>query len=105
MFALNILLAVNSEITTRGVAIAISGLVIVFVALILISVFIASLPRILEIVARFWPEVDEPHAVESHPESLVADDGHVLAAIGFVLHTEFQHQLSTEQTQPVGKKA
>ena len=70
-----------------------------FVALILISLFIASLPRILEQVAGIWPEVEDRHAMsrEGHPESLVADDAHVLAAIGFVLHTELQRRLAAEK--------
>jgi hypothetical protein len=79
-----------------GIPIAYSGLLIVFSALLLISLFIASLPHILGIVAKVYPEVDETHSRPSHPESQVADDGNVLAAIGFVLHTEMQRQLAAE---------
>ena len=82
-----------------GVAIAATGLIIVFTALMLISVFIASLPRILEMVAEVWPEVDDPHSRTSHPESQVPDDAAVLAAIGFVLHTEMQKQLAAEKSK------
>jgi Na+-transporting methylmalonyl-CoA/oxaloacetate decarboxylase gamma subunit len=80
-----------------GLAVAATGLLIVFTALILISLFIASLPRLLELVAQIWPETDEAHGHPSHPESQVADDGAVLAAIGFVLHTELQKQLAADQ--------
>lgn len=87
--------------TPEGVSIAIAGLTIVFVALLMISLFIASLPRLLEFVAQIWPEVDERHSAqvsgEVYPESSVPEDGASLAAIGFVLHTELQRQLAAEQ--------
>lgn len=79
----------------RGFSIAMVGLLIVYVALVLISVFIALLPRVLGWLSHLWPEVDEHHGVEpaeNDPDEQLA----VLAAIGFVLHTEFQRQLSSE---------
>ena len=85
-----------SEGMARGYSIAIAGLAIVFTALILISVFIASLPRVLTLVSQVWPEVDEAHARHTHAESQVPEDGAVLAAIGYVLHTEIQRQLASE---------
>ena len=81
----------------RGVAIAVAGMLIVSVALSVIALFIAALPRILEWAGKYLPEVEEPHAGRSHPESLVPDDDKVLAAIGFVLHSEFQRQLANER--------
>lgn len=75
---------------SRGWSIAISGLLIVFSALLLISLFIGFLPKALEVVARFWPEVDEVRSERGHPESHMPDEMDVLAAIGFVLHTELQ---------------
>ncbi len=72
--------------------IAAVGLLIVFVALVLISLFIATLPRLLTIVGHLWPEVDDHHGLE-HSESEPEDDLEVIAAIGFVLHSEFQRQL------------
>lgn len=83
----------------RGVAIAVAGLLIVFTALLLITLFIASLPRLLGMLARGWPEVDEHHHWESHPESFLPENDTVLAAIGFVLHTEFQKQLKADETR------
>lgn len=80
-----------------ALAIAATGLIIVFTALILISLFIASLPHILQVVAHIWPEVDEGHPHVTHPESQVPDDGAMLAAIGFVLHTEMQKQLAADK--------
>jgi Na+-transporting methylmalonyl-CoA/oxaloacetate decarboxylase gamma subunit len=75
-----------------ALVIAAVGLTIVFVALVLISLFIAMLPRVLTLIGHFWPEVEEHHAVE-HVESETNEDLAVLAGIGFVLHTEFQRQL------------
>ena len=93
-----LLLVDEGDKASEGLAIAFAGLVIVFTALILISLFIASLPRMLAVVNRYWPEVDEAPGPVSHPESQVPDDGAVLAAIGFVLHTEFQRQLNSDET-------
>ena len=75
-----------------GLVIAAVGLTIVFVALVLISLFIATLPRVLTLIGHLWPEVEDHHAVE-HVESATDEDLAVLAAIGWVLHTEFQQQL------------
>ena len=83
----------------EGLQIAISGMLIVIIALLLISLFIAVLPKLLERLSQIWPESESHHAHESHeshPESLRPDDDVVLAAIGFVLHTEFQRQLNTD---------
>jgi len=43
-----------------GFMISASGLSIVFVSLILISIYIALLPRVLELVHRILPEADHP---------------------------------------------
>ncbi len=93
-----ILLAVQIDTLGRGVAIAFAGLLIVFVALLLISLFIATLPRVLVRVARVWPEIDEPSVVDGQAESRLAEDeSRILAAIGFVLHTELRRELAAEQ--------
>ncbi len=97
---MELLLAVDGAILSRGLAIAFSGLVIVFVALLLISLFIASLPKLLVVVAKVWPEVDEPHAIRNDSVEQPITDGHILAAIGFVLHTELQKQRMAESNKP-----
>ena len=86
------------ETAIRGLSIAAAGMLIVMLALTFISLFIAGLPRILAAVAKVYPEPVERHVKRTHPESLVADDEAVLAAIGFVLHTEFQMQLVGKNT-------
>lgn len=65
----------------QGIAIALTGMIIVFCVLTMISVFIVFLPKILAIVAQKYPE-QEMHS-EQTPEE---DDGPLLAALGFVLH-------------------
>jgi len=87
-----------SETAEEGLSIAATGMLIVMLALTFISLFIAALPRILAAVAKVYPEPVERHAKRTHPEGSVADDEAVLAAIGFVLHTEFQKQLVGEKT-------
>jgi hypothetical protein len=47
---------------------------------------------VLEWINVHWPEVEDHHGVET-PESGQENDLAVLAAIGFVLHTEYQRQL------------
>ncbi len=88
-----------------GLPIAGAGLMIVFLALMLISLFIAALPYVVEMLATIVPETDGHHgdstqgstqrSNQGHPESLVPDDSAVLAAIGFVLHTELQRHVSS----------
>ncbi|QDT13840.1 OadG family protein [Planctomycetes bacterium K23_9] len=84
------------SIAARGIAIAITGMAIVAFALLLIIAFISALPKLLAIVERFVPESEDPHVrtanSQSHPESQVADDDAVLAAIGFVLHSRLQNK-------------
>ncbi len=87
----------------EAATIAIAGMLIVGCALTLISLFIAALPKVLGLIEKRWPEVDDGHGNRSHPESQVPDDGAVLAAIGFVLHTELQKQIDQEQSASKSK--
>ncbi len=85
---------VRQENLAEGGTIALVGLLIVFLVLIFLSVFIATLPKVLDLVGKFLPESDEHHSIadEEHNEDAELE---LLAAIGFVLHTEFQRQVST----------
>jgi Na+-transporting methylmalonyl-CoA/oxaloacetate decarboxylase gamma subunit len=66
-----------------GLGIAATGMIIVFAALTLISIFIGLLPRILESRAIGIPPESPPQGV-SLPVS--TSDNEVAAAIGFVMH-------------------
>lgn len=81
---------------SQGLSIAFAGLMIVFLALILISLFITALPKVVAMLETLIPEEDHHAGVpEGHPESSVPDDAALLAAIGFVLHTELQRHVSS----------
>jgi len=74
-----------------GFAIAGTGLLIVFVALTMISVFIALLPKVLAILAVFLPPETEHQRFSSANNS--TDDEEVAVAIAFALHqAELQKQ-------------
>ena len=77
----------------NAIAIAITGMLIVFTALTLISVFIAALPRILSAIEPYLPVAEDHHDVPTTAESLPTDEEKIVAAIGHVLHTEMQHML------------
>ena len=77
----------------QGLGIALTGMIIVFSVLTLISVFIVILPKILAVVAKKFPESVGHHGVPVQDE----DDGSALAAIGFVMHM----RRSTEIKQKV----
>lgn len=67
-----------------GLGISITGISIVFAALILISLFITCLPRVLAMLESVLPPESEPHQA---PAATRADhDEAVVAAIGFALH-------------------
>ena len=72
----------------NGIAIAIVGLLIVFTALSLITLFIGYLPNVLKALAPYLPQ--STHVAPSPAESTVVDEEMVVAAIGMVLHTETQ---------------
>ena len=77
----------------NAIAIAITGMLIVFTALTLISVFIAALPKILSAIEPYLPAVEDHHHAPTAAESLPSDEEKIVAAIGHVLHTEMQHLL------------
>ena len=90
----NLLLAQSSGFQAisrgNGVSIAITGMLIVFVALTVISLFIRMLPEILAWLGPILPKL-EPHG---HPptvaEQLPLDNERIVAAIGYVLHREME---------------
>ncbi|TWU08663.1 Oxaloacetate decarboxylase, gamma chain [Symmachiella macrocystis] len=69
----------------NGFGIAVTGLLIVFVALTLISVFISLLPKILDALAFMLPEEQE-HQTHAPAMRQTTDNEKIAAAVGFVLH-------------------
>lgn len=72
-----------------GLSLSITGMLIVFVALTLISLFIAMLPKVLDLLEPVLPRPHHP-AVRSPDEQLPADEEKIVAAIGYVLRSEMQ---------------
>ena len=83
--------SVQNVIDGQGISIALTGMAIVFVALTLITMFIATLPRLLEAASAFLPPEAERHAAPA-AASAAGDrlDEEALAAIGFALHVQRQ---------------
>jgi len=81
----------------KGMAIAATGMFIVFSALLLLTLFISALPRLLEMIATVLPEVPDHHTPKDTSRSLLPDES-ILAAIGFVLHTEMQREVGADET-------
>ena len=80
----------QNTIDGQGVGIAITGMLIVFSTLILISLFIFILPKILEMLKGILPPETAHHRVASTKAPTAAGLGEeeaVVAALGFALHT------------------
>ncbi|MBT4502724.1 MAG: OadG family protein [Gemmatimonadetes bacterium] len=84
----NLQFSLQNIIDGQGGGIAITGMSIVFCALGLISLFIFLLPKILERVARLYPE-SEGHGARPDPRQ-ARDDSELAAAIAFAFHAERQ---------------
>ena len=82
------------NITSREVTIALMGLLIVFTALVLITTFIALLPKALEWLKDLLPPEGEHHHGAAAPVSS-PDEEAVVVAVGVALHARLQHK-STE---------
>ncbi|QDU44476.1 OadG family protein [Symmachiella dynata] len=69
----------------NGFLVAATGLLIVFLALTLISVFISLLPKILDALAFMLPAEHEHHSYAPAARQ-TSDNEKIAAAVGFVLH-------------------
>jgi len=78
----------------NGLAIALTGMLIVFVALVLISLYIAAVPRVLARIEPFWPTSAGHHVPRAREEQTPLDEERVVAAIGMVLHAEMQKAIT-----------
>ncbi len=76
-------LSIQNILDGHGIEIAIIGMLVVFTALTLISVFISLLPSVLRIVYLIYPLKGPGYL----PERSDAPNDEVLVAIGSVLHT------------------
>lgn len=72
----------------NGLGVAITGMLVVFAALAFISLAIALLPRLLEVVEEFFPSPKAPEPAPSRAAKQKAtspDDAVLVAAIGLAL--------------------
>ncbi|MFG0335067.1 MAG: OadG family protein [Maioricimonas sp. JB049] len=75
----------QNVVDSNGVGLALTGMLIVFTVLILISLFIACVPRLLGLLNRIFPEVDHRHGGPPPPDQPGLE---VVAAIGLMLHRQ-----------------
>jgi Na+-transporting methylmalonyl-CoA/oxaloacetate decarboxylase gamma subunit len=73
-----------------GLTIAVSGMVVVFAALAIISGFIWLLPRALELLAKVAPEREETHLSPKPAVAASSEDASIAAAIGFAMYLDKQ---------------
>ena len=72
-----------------------ASVVPLFAALVLISLFIAALPHVLERLSPYLPPEKVPAAEATNkPQTTQVPEEAVVAAIGYVLHIESQNQRS-----------
>lgn len=81
-----ILASISNAIEQDGIAMSLTGMFIVFVALSLISLFIAVLPWILKIVSTVFPE-PVPHRINvPDPKTNAVGDEQLAIAISAAMH-------------------
>ncbi|MGI9429388.1 MAG: OadG family protein [Bythopirellula sp.] len=74
----------------KGISIAVTGMLIVFFALTIITLFIRLLPIVLGHFEPYLPRL-EPHGqAPTAAERLPVDNEKIVAAIGYVLHMEME---------------
>ena len=89
-------LSFQNVIDADGIAISLAGMLIVFAALTLISLFIAALPKVLDALSDYLPAEHIHHAGHGLPSSEAPDEEElIIAALGFVLHSEMHKRQST----------
>ncbi len=81
----------QNVVNANGIALSITGILIVFVALMLVSLFISALPRMLAQLNNLLPEVSHHHGPASVPSAGGASaravpEETLVAAIGLALH-------------------
>ena len=78
-------ISIQRIIDGQGIEIALTGMITVFLVLILISVCITMLPKTLHLLSGVFPETPVP--LPSTPDNS-NDDEAIAAAVGYILHLE-----------------
>lgn len=98
-------MGVENIIAGDGIGIAITGMVVVFAGLILISLFITALPRAFEWAGkvrereRSAPRMQAADAAVMERETSLEIDPDLLVAIGYVLEAERERERSQDRQQ------
>ena len=74
----------------NGVSIAVTGMLIVFFALTIITVFIRLLPLMLARFEPYLPRLESHGQPPTAAERLPVDNEKIVAAIGYILHMEME---------------
>ena len=75
---------------SNGVSIAVTGMLIVFFALTIITLFIRLLPTALKRFERYLPRLESHAQPPTAAERSTGDNERIVAAIGYVLHLEME---------------
>ena len=88
-----ILAAISWDNVTQndGLSIAITGITIVFIALVLITIFLYQLPKLVAIANRVFPEPEHSSTGSQSTTSSVSNDEDLIAAAIAVAHHTHQN--------------
>jgi hypothetical protein len=93
-------MGIDNIIAGNGFEIALTGMSVVFTGLVLVSIYIAALPRLLERAGRTRrkdaPRLQAAHAAAVGRGSSAGMDPDLLAAIGCVLQAEYERELLSD---------
>ncbi len=90
------LVPVAEVVQGEGVGLSLTGMCVVFFALTLLSLFIAILPRVVALLDRYFPPVED-HMVVDAAVSLATEDREVVAVMAaFITHLESGQDSRTE---------
>jgi hypothetical protein len=93
-------MGIDNVIAGHGFGIAFTGMVVVFAGLVLVSLFIMALPKAFELAGRRGQP--RPPRMQAADEGVMGRelsldiDPDLLAAIGFVLQSEWERQLASD---------
>ncbi len=76
----------------NGIAITITGMLIVFFALTLITLYLIYLPKFLQLLDKWIPHKEESPMVADAPQTQPSFSPELAAVIGYALHLELKKQ-------------
>ncbi|MBE9487161.1 MAG: OadG family protein [Chloroflexi bacterium] len=95
----------QNVIDGNGIGITLTGMLIVFSGLALISLFITALPRVLDWGSRLAAGKDTPSTVQAGASvAMEPSDEEIMAALALVLHLELQHSLGEDSKVTISRQ-